>query len=200
MSRNITNKAFEPEHRYISSEVYESKFNTWVISNAIREPYWAIEREFSSYNKFVADNDGNETLSAIFALPNYIDIYADEKVTAFKAYLETNFDNKEYFVLEVDELLQQWEYSRKEEKTLPKKHVDAMIGAFQILGYGIAPDYNIDKKRFDFNGQVVLYRNSELAKVGMNNAYARMEVFVKLATQIIYSNNKTIEDRNFIFK
>lgn len=200
MSRNITNKAFEPEHRYISSEVYESKFNTWVISNAIREPYWAIEREFSSYNKFIADNDGNETLSAIFALPNYIDIYADEKVTALKAYLETNFDNKEYFVLEVDELLQQWEYSRKEEKTLPKKHVDAIIGAFQILGYGIAPDYNIDKKRFDFNGQVVLYRNSELAKVGMNNAYARMEVFVKMATQIIYSNNKTIEDRNFIFK
>ncbi len=199
MSRNITNSFFEPEHRYISSEVYESKFNTWEISNAIREPYWAIEREFSSYNRFIANNEGNETLLAIFSLPSYINIYANEKVIAFMAFLETNFVNRKYVVLEVNELLRMLEYSRKEEKTLHKKYVDTIIGTLHVLGYGIAPDYNIDKKRFDFSDKVVLYQNSEFAKVGMNNAYARMEVFAKMAIQIIYSNNKTIEDSNFVY-
>ncbi len=200
MSRNITNKAFESEHRYISSEIYESKFNTWEISNAIEEPCRAIEREFASYNRFIVDNEGKENLFAIFTLPNYINISAEEKVITFKKVLETNFVNKKHFILEVNELLMQWEYSRKEEKTLHKKYVDAIIEALHVLGYGIAPNYNIDKKRFNFNDKVVLYQNSERAKVSMNNIYARMEVFVKMAVQIIYSNDTTIEDRIFIDK
>lgn len=200
ISRNITNKAFESEHRYISSEVYESKFNIWEISNAIREPYWAIEREFASYNKFIVDNEGKETLLAIFALPNYININDEGKVVSFKAYLETNFINKKYVILEVKELLRQWEYFRKEEKTLHKKYVDAIIEALHVLGYGIAPNYNIDNKRFDFNDNVVLYQNSKLEKVIMNNAYARMEVFAKMAVQIIYSSNPTIKDSVFVCK
>lgn len=198
MNRNITNKYFKPEQKYISSEVYESKINTWEILNAIREPYWTIEREFASYNRFIVDNGGKETLSAIFALPNYIDIHAEEKVASFKKYLETNFVNKKYVVLEINKLLILWEYSRKGEKNLHKKYVDSIIEALHVLGYGIAPNYNIDKKRFSFSDKVVIYQNSEQAKVGMNNAYARMEVFVKMAAQIIYSNNQTIEDNIYV--
>lgn len=200
MNRNNSNKSFEPEQRYISCEIYETKLNYWEISNAIRDTYCNIQREFSSYNKFIEDYEGKETLSALFALPNYIDIHSDEKVIAFKTYLENILADNDYSIFDVNDVLSQWEYLRKEEKSLPKKYVDAIIGSLHILGYGIAPDYNIDKKRFNFNDQCVIYRNVEQAKVDMNNTYARMEVLVKMAAQILYSNDKTVETRNYINK
>lgn len=200
MHRNITNKSFETENRYISCDIFDSSCSYWEASSVLRDIYWKINREFSLYNKVKEGNDYGETLFALFALPNYVNIQSAEKVIAFKSYLENILGDNDYVALDIDAILAQWEYCRKEEKTLPKKSVDTIIGGFNILGYGIAPDYNIDKKRFGFGDQCIIFRSINDGTFSMNNIYARTELFVKMAAQVLYPYDNTTEERCYVQK
>ncbi len=200
-NRKITNnKAFYPEERYISCDIFESELNSWEIISAIRDLYWSINREFSLYNKFIEASGGEETLPALFALPDYINIYIEEKVNAFKNYLESIVENNDYVVIEVNDILKIWEYSRKDEKTLHKKYVDSILEAFDRLNYGIAPNYKIDKKRFDFNDKCIIFRKVIGETVAMNDTYTRMEIFVKMAAYIICADGRVTKERDYIRK
>lgn len=196
----ITGQTFHPEERYISSTIFESTFNFWEISGNLREYYLDINREFYSYNRYIEDHEGKETLSALFALPDYINISAEEKVVEFKKFLGNIVERNDYAVIEVNEILKRWEYHRKKEKSLHKKYVDSIIKAFNKLGYGIAPNYNIDKKRFSFGDNCIIFAKKETENFLMNNIYARMEVFVQMSAHIISAGGVITDEKNYIRK
>jgi hypothetical protein len=196
----ITDQTFHPEERYISCTIFESTFNFWEISGNLREYYLNINREFYSYNRYVEDHEGKETLSALFALPDYINISAEEKVVEFKKFLDNIVERNDYAVIEVNEILKRWEYHRKKEKSLHKKYVDSIIKAFNKLEYGIAPNYNIDKKRFSFGDNCIIFAKKETENFLMNNIYARMEVFVQMSAHIISAGGVITDEKNYIRK
>lgn len=200
-NKNVSTQAFSPEQRYISCDIFEATHDLWAVTNALKDPYWNIRREFSSYNRFIEEQRGKETLPALFALPKYVNINEEEKIIEFNAFLDNITQYNDYKEVDIDNILNKWEHSRKSEKTLHKKYVDSILTAFDRLGYGLVPDYRIDKKRFNYGDQGIVFYKGTSDAFSMNNSYARMEIFIKLSAYIIQADgNATNQENDFVHK
>ncbi len=132
------------------------------------------------------------------SLPDDIDIREIPKIQTLTANLENNLQSNGYLVKQIDWLLALWGYERKDEKSIYKEYADSIIGGLRRLGYGIAPNYEIDRKRFNFGDICVIYRNEEHHPVKSTTKYDRSELFIKLASYIVHADKATSNDFVFV--
>lgn len=172
--------------------------NLWMVHDAIRNCYRSVEAKFRRYNREKERSDGKETVAAIQLLPDDIDIREIPKIQALITRIESEMQSNSYLVKPIDWLLNLWEYERKDEKSIYKEYVDSIIGGLRRLGFDIVPDYEIDKKRFNFGDICVIYKNEEHHPVKSTTKYDRSDLFIKMASHIVLSDKATNNDIAFI--
>lgn len=170
----------------------------WNVENVIRNCYWNVESKFQPYNRAKERFDGKETIFAIQLLPNAINIREIPKIRTLVDNIDKKMQSENFLVMPIDWLLTLWEYERKDEKSIPKEYVDSIIRGLCRLGYGIAPDYEIDGKRFNFGDICVIYKNEAHYPVKTTTKYNRSELFIKLASYIIHADKTTDNDFAFV--
>ena len=172
--------------------------NLWMVREAIRNCYVSVESKFRRYNRAKERSDGKETVAAIQLLPDDIDIREIPKIQTLITHIESEMQSNSYLVKPIDWLLNLWEYERKDEKSIHKEYVDSIIGGLRRLGFDIVPDYEIDKKRFNFGDICVIYKNEEHHPVKSTTKYDRSDLFIKLASHIVLADKASNSDIAFI--
>ncbi len=172
--------------------------NLWMIQDAVRRCCWSVESKFRRYNREKERSDGKETITAIQLLPDNIDIRKIPKIRTLIAHIESEMQSNTYLVKPIDWLLALWEYERKDEKSIHKEYADSIIGGLRRLGFDIVPDYEIDKKRFNFGDICVIYKNEEHYPVKSTTKYDRSELFIKLASHIVLADKASDGDIAFV--
>ncbi|MDD2952799.1 MAG: tellurite resistance TerB C-terminal domain-containing protein [Parabacteroides sp.] len=119
------------------------------------------------------------------------------KIQTLIAHIENEMQSDKFLVKSIDWILALWEYERKDEKSIHKEYADAIIGGLRRIGFDIVPDYEIDKKRFNFGDICVIYKNEECHSAKLTTKYERSDLFIKLASRIVNADKVTDED--FIF-
>ena len=103
-----------------------------------------------------------------------------------------------YLIKPIDWILALWEYERKDEKHIHKEYVDSIIKGLRRIGFDIVPDYEIDKKRFDFGDICVIYKNEKHLPIQDTTEYGKSELLIKLASHIVLTDNVSCSDLTFI--
>lgn len=170
----------------------------WNVYNAIRNCYWGVEDKFRRYNQIKERYDGKETIAAIQALPDDIDIGEFPEIQTLRVKIESRMQSEDYLVTPIDWLLTLWKYESNEGKSINKEYADSIIGCLFRLGYGIVPNYEVEKKRFKFGDICVIYRNEERYLIKPTTKYERSELFIKLASYIVHADNATDSDFAFV--
>lgn len=170
----------------------------WNVYNAIRNCYWSVEAKFRRYNQIKERYDGKETIAAIQALPDDIDIREFPEIQTLRIKIESKMQSEDYLVTPIDWLLTLWKYESNEGKSIRKECADSIIGCLFRLGYGIVPNYEADKKRFKFGDICLIYRNDERYLIKPTTKYERSELFIKLASYIVHADNATDSDLVFV--
>ena len=172
--------------------------NLWIVRDAIRNCYGSVKAKFRRYNREKERSGGKETVAAIQLLPDDIDIREISKIQALITHIESEMQSNSYLVKPIDWLLNLWEYERKDEKSIHKEYVDSIIGGLRRLGFDIVPDYEIDKKRFNFGDICVIYKNEERHPAKSTTKYDRSDLFIKLASHIVLADKASNSDIAFI--
>ena len=172
--------------------------NLWMVHDAIGSCYCGVESKFRRYNRMKERSGGKETIATIQLLPNDIDIREIPKIQTLITHIESEMQSNIYLVKSIDWLLTLWEYERKDEKSIYKEYADSIIGGLRRLGFDIVPDYEIDKKRFNFGDICVIYKNKERYPVKPTTKYDRSELFIKLASHIVLADKASNSDIAFI--
>ena len=190
---------FRSEQVNLHYKIESLPSDLWKVHNAIWNCYyWNITSKFKRYNEIKKRYDGKETIAAIQVLPDDIDIREFPKIQTLIINIENKMQSENYSVTPIDWLLTQWEYKRKDDKSIHKEYADSIINGLFRLGYGIVPNYDIDRKRFNFGDICVIYRNKEHYPIKSTPAYDRADLFIKLASYIVHADNATDSDLVFV--
>ena len=189
---------FNSERVNLNYEIEDLPSDMWNVQNAIRTSYWNVESKFRRYNQIKERYNSNEPIAAIMVLPCDIDIREHPKIQKLIASIENKLQSENFLVIPIDWLLKLWEYEYKDDKSIHKIYADSIIGGLYRLGFGIAPNYEIDSKRFNFGDICVIYRNKEHHPVKSTTKYDRSELFIKLASYIVHADKPTGNDIVFV--
>lgn len=192
------NGYFNSEKIILYHEIDSLPYDLWMVHDIIRNSYWNVESKFRRYNRVKKRSNGKETIAAVLLLPNEIDITEIPKIQTLITHIENKMQSDQYLVKPIDWLLELWEYERKEERSIHKEYADSIIGGLRRLGFDIVPDYEIDKKRFNFGDICVIYKNEEHLPVNPTTKYERSELFIKLASYIVHTDKATNNDFAFV--
>ena len=185
------------EYGYDSSIMFYSTFSKCEILSAIKITHWQISRDFA--NNIKVNMCSGESLMSLMFLPDYIDTSKNEKIIKIRMKLYKKMSNNDFYCISVNELLHDLEYIRKDEKSLHKEYVTIIINSLQRWGYGIAPNYKYDNKRFTFGDQCVIYNIPQNIEIKNNEINAILIIFVKFASAIILSDTIKQNDDAYVY-
>jgi hypothetical protein len=109
-------------------------------------------------------------------------------------------DKSEYFLIDVDLLLDRIGYEKKEEKSLYIQPIQAITNGLKRLGVRLTPLVEIDNKRLNFGDKCVLYKIKGVSQVERTEIYSRLELFVKLVVLIVQVDACNNNDIIFVEK
>ena len=198
ISYNHRDCAFQSENVLLTYTTDTINLYTYSVKNAVRNCCWNVEWAFNRYKEKIALSNGEETIEAILVLPGEIDIQNIVKIQTLKKEIDSIIDNTRYGETTVNHILQLLECKNDSDQTLHKKTIEFIITGLYRLGYGIAPNFEIDRKRFNYGDICVIYRNTEHLPVKLTSKYERSELFIKLASYIVHADNVTINDFEFV--
>lgn len=132
-------------------------------------------------------------------LPYFVAINKYDKVLQFKKELSEKLICDNYYITSVNGLLQNLGYDKGNEKNLHKEDIYVIIKTLQIWGYGIAPNYEIDNKKFNFGDMCVIYNISKDVTCRNNENNSIVIIFVKFASVILLANTIKQNDENFVY-
>lgn len=158
------------------------------ILHVLNSSFRKIQAAFGRYNYIKKGHKGQETIAAITFLPDEIDIKEEPKIKTLIAGIEKIMQQEMLVVLNVDEILNLWEYEHRDAVNLPKEYIDSIIYGFRRLGYGVVPNYEIDTKRFNYGDICVIYKDDTLQKPTVTNNYMVVELFIQLAVYIMQAD------------
>ncbi len=192
---------YKPDsYYYLHKEILKLNFSNWEVENAIRECYDVLYRGFYGYSKILKDNNGNETLEAIFLLPKQINVSTDAKIIALNSFLTNAFSDSKYPVIDVNSLLKLWDYNLSE-SSLPKRIIDSIQNAFDEMGYGIEPDYRVHGARFKQYDKCVLFTKNRKSPIKPDNLYSRMQATIKMAVIVAQADGEISDaERSYTLK
>lgn len=189
---------FNPEKINLFYKIDSLPYSSWMINDGIRNCVHHLISKFRLYNRAKERSDGNETIAAIQLLPNKIDVKEIPKIQNLIAHIENEMGEDNYLIKPIDWILALWEYERKDEKHIHKEYVDSIIKGLRRIGFDIVPDYEIDKKRFDFGDICVIYKNEKHLPIQDTTEYGKSELLIKLASHIVLTDNVSCSDLTFI--
>lgn len=192
---------YKPDsYYYLHKEILKLNFSNWEVENAIRECYDVLYRGFYGYSKILKDNNGSETLEAIFLLPKQINVSTDAKIIALNSFLTNAFSDSKYPVIDVNSLLKLWDYNLSE-SSLPKRIIDSIQNAFDEMGYGIEPDYRVHGARFKQYDKCVLFTKNRKSPIKPDNLYSRMQATIKMAVIVAQADGEISDaERSYTLK
>ena len=198
ISYNHRDCAFQSENVLLTYTTEAVNSYTYSVKDAVRNCCWNVEGAFKKYNEIVASSNGEETVEAILALPEEVDIHNIPKILTLIKEIDSIVDNTRYGETTVNHILQLLECRNENDQTLYKETIDSIISGLSRLGYGIAPNYETDRKRLNFGDICVIYRNKEHHPIKSTTKYDRSELFIKLALYIVQEDNATVNDFAFV--
>lgn len=193
-----SNGYFNSEKVYLFFEIDTLTNGIWGIEDIIRSCYYNLYSKFRNYNHVNEHSDYKETIAAIFLLPDTVNVIAIPKIQELISRIENEMQSGMYIVKSIDWLLELWEYEQKNDKSIHIEYVDSIIGGLRRIGYDIVPDYEIDRKRFNFGDICVIYRNENHLRVTPTAKYKQSVLFINLATQIVQADQAYDSDFAFV--
>jgi len=178
---NLLGKRYAKTKKYSMKALYET-----IIEMNNNEIYDSIKK-----NSLTKENK--------LFLPYFVDINKYDKVIQFKKELSKKLICDNYYITSVNGLLQNLEYDKENEKNLHKEDVYVIIKTLQMWGYGIAPNYEIDNKKFNFGNMCVIYNISKDVTYRNNENNSIMIIFVKFASVILLADTIEQNDENFVY-
>lgn len=182
------NCRFNSEKVYLDYQIDQLPYAVWHIREDILSRYWDVFSRFREYNRIKKRTD-NETIAAIFLLPNEINVLEIPKVQTLFTRIESEMQSEMYIVKPISWLLKLWEYERKEDKSIHIEYADSIIDGLNRMGLDIIPNYRIGEKRFSFSDICVIFRNEKNLTTEPSLDYKQSELFIKLAAQVILSDH-----------
>lgn len=198
---NDYNNYFNPDIENLSllcHEVDALPDGFWEIREAIRSCCWNLRSKFLKYNQVKEKCGGKETIAALFLLPENVNVFALQKIRLLRFKIENEMQSGMFLVKPIEWLLELWEYERKNDKSIHLVYADSIIGGLSRMGLDIVPDYQLDRKRFNFGGICVIYRNEKHFHVMQTTKYEQSVLFINLATQIVHADQVYDSDYAFI--
>lgn len=191
---------FNSEDVTLSYTIPSIDIDVYSIQTIVYDCYHYSISFFREYCDIVKRADGKESVEALFALPQEIDILENPQIKALVDTLHETIERDPYAVMNIDDLLRLCECQCENESSLYKSHIESIQNGLRRLGYGIAPDYELDKKRLNFHNNCVVYRSLDRNQIQHpTEEYLRIDLFIKLAAYIVQGDNILDSDIAAIF-
>ena len=191
---------FNSENVTLSYTIPSIDIDVYSIHTIVYDCYHYSISFFRDYCDIVKRADGRESVEALFALPQEIDILENPQIKALVETLHEAIERDSYAVMNIDDLLRLCECQCENESSLYKSHIESIQNGLHRLGYGIAPDYELDKKRLNFHNNCVVYRSLDRNQIQHpTEEYLRIDLFIKLAAYIVQGDNILDSDVAAIF-
>lgn len=189
---------FCPENVKLYYKIDSVPLGLWDIHNAITRCYEHIESIFRLYNREKKYAGGNETIMSILFLPLEVDLSQIPLIQSVIAYIEHEMQSNQYLLRLIDWVLELFEFNRRDAKTIYLDYVDSIIMGLKRMGFGIVPNYEVDKKRFNFGDLCIIYKNNEGYPVTRTSKYESIELFIKLASYVVLMDKVLEDDFDFV--
>lgn len=191
---------FNSEDVTLSYTIPSIDIDVYSIQTIVYDCYHYSISFFRDYCDIVKRAAGRESVEALFALPQEIDILENPQIKALVETLHETIERDPYAVMNIDDLLRLCECQCENESSLYKSHIESIQNGLRRLGYGIAPDYELDKKRLNFHNNCVVYRSLDRNQIQHpTEEYLRIDLFIKLAAYIVQGDNILDSDVAAIF-
>ena len=155
------NSCFCPERINLYYQIESVPLKLWNIDYIIAKCYDDIEFIFRPYNREKKYSGGKETIMAILFLPLEVDLSKVPSIQTIVSYIENEMQSNQYLVRFIDWVLDLFGFNRQEAKTIHINYIDSIISGLHRMGFGIVPNYKVDKKRFNFGDTCIIYKNRE---------------------------------------
>ncbi|MFR9546188.1 MAG: TerB N-terminal domain-containing protein [Rikenellaceae bacterium] len=186
---------FYPQQADIKSAKYKEKhINSLSFEIAIDNVVRSISNGFNLYNTLPSK------MLALLSLPIYLDIVNEKEFKEFRNRIESITNDEDVTVVEFDDILEIVGYKRGDEKSLHKGYFSIFDRAFQRIGYGITPNYEIDDKKLNFGIKCAIYRRYTDQTLKRGVAHERTNIFVRLAAMMFRGVEVTEQDSEYVRK
>lgn len=164
----------------------------WVIvnaSNRIRSDSW-------KHWELLRENNGVLTAYADMNFASYINPASLPTLIKLASDIDALMDTDGYALIEVNELVKWIKYPPRKENGIYKSYAQVIVEALRKMGYGIAPNPNIEGDRLMYGAYCCLYRLVDASEV--SNDVLKGQAVVKMATQIAMADRITPNDIRLI--
>lgn len=131
------------------------------ICYAIRDSVKSYCKEtYAKLKEYRLLNKISPTLS-FFALPSSFNSYDYEGTSTYVERLRKKTESQEYVAMSINDLLDIDDCVAEKGRTIDKNQITSIIKCVKRIGYGIVPNYMVDKTRFTFGDNCIIYQNTD---------------------------------------
>lgn len=164
----------------------------WVIvnaSNRIRSDSW-------KHWELLRENNGVPTAYADMNFASYINPASLPTLIKLASDIDALMDTDGYALIEVNELVKWIKYPPRKENGIYKSYAQVIVEALGKMGYGIAPNPNIEGDRLMYGAYCCLYRL--LGNNEVSNDALKGQAVVKMAAQVAMADKISSNDIHLI--
>ncbi len=185
-----------PEDVNLKFQLPKQPIDAWIVKYPINEITSKLQEDFWLYNNCMEWTNSSTPL-ALLQLPKYVELGNNNSIDILQEYLYSMLEKCEYYLIDVDSLLDKIGYIRKDEKSLYIQPIQAITNGLKRLKIRIVPLIDVDNKRLNFGDKCVIYKIKGVSQVERTDTYQRLELFVKLVVLLIQAD--VCNDNDIIF-
>lgn len=190
---------YSPENVNFEFQLPQQTIDVWKVKYLINEIVSKLQEDFWLYNNCMEWTNGSTPL-ALLQLPKYVELGNNNSIDILQEYLYSMLEKCEYYLIDVDSLLDKIGYIRKDEKSLYIQPIQSITNGLKKLKLRTVPLIDVDNKRLNFGDKCIIYKIKGVSQVERTDAYMRLELFVKLAVLLIQVDGCNDYDIMFVEK
>lgn len=164
----------------------------WIISNSVSR----IRYDSSKHWDLIRQNDGISTAYADMNFASYINPSSLPTLVKLASDIDAVMDSDGYALIEVNELVKWIKYPPRKENGIYKVYAQIIVEALKKMGYGIAPNPNVEGDRLMFGAFCCLFKLVD--KKPLSRKVLQGQAVVKMASQIAMADRITADDIHLI--
>ena len=188
-----------PEDVNLKFQLPKQPIDAWIVKYPINEITSKLQEDFWLYNNCMEWTNSSTPL-ALLQLPKYVELGNNNSIDILQEYLYSMLEKCEYYLIDVDSLLDKIGYIRKDEKSLYIQPIQSITNGLKKLKLRTVPLIDVDNKRLNFGDKCIIYKIKGVSQVERTDAYMRLELFVKLAVLLIQVDGCNDYDIMFVEK
>ena len=149
---------------------------------------------YAKLNDYRKLNKLSPTLS-FFALPSSFNADDYEGTVTYIEKLKKKTESQEYVTVSINDILDIENCGAEKKGTIDKNQITSIIKCVRRIGYGIVPNYMVDKTRFPFGDNCIIYHNTDSEDIDTTISN-QIESLIKACVAII---DATITETDTIF-